>query len=55
MGAYETLVLRYQDLAFRTAYLAAGDTAEAEDATQEAFIKAFSALPRFRVGAPFRP
>lgn len=38
----------------RTAYLIAG-SAEAEDAAQEAFIKAFYALKRFRVGAPFRP
>ena len=29
--------------------------AEAEDATQEAFVKAYYALPRFHTGAPFRP
>ncbi|HEX2186328.1 MAG TPA: sigma factor, partial [Chloroflexota bacterium] len=45
----------YQEVAFRTAYLLTGDGAEAEDAAQEAFIKAYYALGRFRPGAPFRP
>jgi RNA polymerase sigma factor (sigma-70 family) len=54
-AAYAVLVERYQDVAFRVAALIVGDAAEAEDATQEAFIKAYYALPRFRVGAPFRP
>ena len=52
--AYEELVLRYQDVAIRTAYLIAPDS-DAEDAAQEAFVKAWSALPRFRAGSPFRP
>ena len=46
---------RYQDVAFRTAYLVAGEAAEAEDAAQEALVKAYYALGRFRSGAPFRP
>ncbi len=54
-GAYETLVRQYQDVAFRTAYLITGTTAEAEDAAQEAFVKAWYALGRFRLDAPFRP
>jgi RNA polymerase sigma factor (sigma-70 family) len=45
----------YQEVAFRTAYLITGDASEAEEATQEAFIKAYRALGRFRSGAPFRP
>jgi RNA polymerase sigma-70 factor (ECF subfamily) len=53
--AYDALVVRYQDLAFRTAWLITGDTAEAEDAAQDAFVKAYAALARFRVGAAFRP
>jgi RNA polymerase sigma-70 factor (ECF subfamily) len=32
-----------------------GSTADAEDAAQEAFVKAYAALPRFRPGAPFKP
>ncbi len=46
---------RYQELAFRTAYLVTGDADEAADAAQEAFVKAYYALARFRAGAPFRP
>ncbi len=54
MAAYETLVRRYQDVALRTAYLVAPE-ADAADAAQDAFIKAYAALSRFRDGAPFRP
>src|SRR6266540_1608001 len=47
--------MRYQDLAFRAACLVLGDATEAEDAAQDAFVKAYAALGRFRQGAPFRP
>jgi len=53
--AYRRLVLRYQTVAFRAAYLVIHDASEAEDATQEAFVKAFDALATFREGAPFQP
>jgi RNA polymerase sigma factor (sigma-70 family) len=53
--AYEILVRRYQDLAYRTAYLITGRAADAEDAAQEGLVKAWYALDRFRTGAPFRP
>jgi RNA polymerase sigma-70 factor (ECF subfamily) len=53
--AYEQLVERHRALAFRTAWLVTRSTAEAEDAVQEAFVKAYYALPKFRAGAPFRP
>ena len=53
--AYEELVTAYQGIAFRTAYLIAGNAADAEEAAQDAFVKAFRALGRFRSGAPFRP
>lgn len=33
----------------------AGTPADAEEAAQDAFVKAWRALPRFRPGAPFRP
>jgi RNA polymerase sigma-70 factor, ECF subfamily len=53
--AYEQLVMRYQDLAVRTAYLVTRNSADAEDAAQEAFVKGYAALPRFREGSAFRP
>ncbi len=53
--AYEDLLRRHQDLALRTAALLTHDAAEAEDAVQEAFVKAHAALGRFRAGAAFRP
>jgi RNA polymerase sigma-70 factor (ECF subfamily) len=52
--AYEELVRRYQDVAVRTAHLIAPD-GDAEDAAQEGFVKAWSALAGFRAGSPFRP
>lgn len=54
VAAYETLVRRYQDVAMRTAYVVAPE-ADAADAVQDAFVKAYDALARFRRGAPFRP
>ena len=53
--AYGALVRRYEQVAFRTAYAVCGDAAEAEDAAQDAFVKAYGALSRFRRGAPLRP
>lgn len=53
--AYAELVTRYQAMAARTAYVITGNDAEAEEAAQEGFVKAFYALDRFRSGAPFRP
>jgi len=55
VDAYEALVQRYQEIAFRTAFVIVRSAAEAEDAAQEAFVKAYFALSRFRAGAPFRP
>ena len=45
----------YQGIAFRTAYLVAGNSADAEEAAQDGFVKAYRSLRRFRHGAPFRP
>jgi RNA polymerase sigma factor (sigma-70 family) len=54
-GAYEELVRRYQGLAARVAYLVLGAGGDVEEAVQEAFMKAYHALPRFRLESPFRP
>jgi RNA polymerase sigma-70 factor (ECF subfamily) len=53
--AYGSLVRAHQDIAFRVACLAGGSAADAEEAAQEGFVKAWRALPRFRTGSPFRP
>jgi RNA polymerase sigma-70 factor (ECF subfamily) len=53
--AYGRLLERHQAVAFRAAFLITGSAAEAEDATQEACVKAWLALRRFRADAPFRP
>jgi RNA polymerase sigma factor (sigma-70 family) len=55
VGAYEELVSRYGAIAQRAAYLITGSAAEAEDAAQQAFVKAYYAIGRFRLEAPFRP
>ena len=54
-AAYEEIVQRYQQIAFRTAYVITGSAADAEDAAQEGFVKAYRALDRFRAGAELRP
>ena len=52
MDAFSVLVSRYQQLALRVAYPLVGD--EAEDVVQDALVKAFRNLRRFRPGGPFR-
>ena len=54
-AAYARIVHAHQTLAFRTAWLITGSAAEAEEAAQDGFLKAYAALHRFRDGAPFRP
>lgn len=53
--AYAELVRRYEQLAFRVAWLVCRSSVEAQDAAQEGFIKAHKALRRFRPDAEFRP
>ena len=53
--AYASLVRAHQDVAFRTAMLITQNAAEAEEAAQDAFVKAWRALGRFRAGEPLRP
>jgi RNA polymerase sigma-70 factor (ECF subfamily) len=54
VSAYGELVRRHQDQALAAAYVTLGDRQEAEDATQEAFARAFLALNRFRPDGSFR-
>ena len=53
--AFGVLVEKYKRKTFRLAYGVLRDQEESLDVSQEAFVKAFAALARFRQGAPFRP
>lgn len=53
--AYATLVTRYQEVAFRAAYLILRESGAAEDVAQDGFVRAYLALDSFREGDPFRP
>jgi RNA polymerase sigma-70 factor, ECF subfamily len=53
VGLFEILMRRYNQRVFRVVRGILGDDAEAEDVTQEAYVKAFHALAGFR-GEPRR-
>jgi RNA polymerase sigma-70 factor (ECF subfamily) len=55
LGAYEAIVARHQQTAFRAAHVVTRNAADAQDAAQEAFVKAYAALGRFDVERPLRP
>lgn len=55
VDAYEALVHAYQGIAVRTAYVITASAADAEEAAQDGFVRAFRAIRRFRRGEPFRP
>jgi RNA polymerase sigma-70 factor (ECF subfamily) len=46
-AAFESLVERYERVLFRVAVRMLGNTEDARDATQTAFVKAFEQLPRY--------
>ncbi len=54
VGAYAVLIERYQSLAVGLAGFVMRNPAEADDVVQEAFLKAYYALDRFKSGASFR-
>jgi RNA polymerase sigma-70 factor, ECF subfamily len=54
LGAFEGIVLRYQDLAWKTACRFLDDAMEAEDIAQETFLRILDAAPRYRPTATFR-
>jgi RNA polymerase sigma-70 factor (ECF subfamily) len=52
--AFANLVTEHQSFAYNLALRAVGDPHEAEDIAQEAFVRAWQALPNFRGQAQFR-
>lgn len=53
LTAFNKIVLRYQETAWRLASRFLGGPAEAQDIAQEAFIRIFEAAPRYRPTASF--
>jgi RNA polymerase sigma-70 factor (ECF subfamily) len=54
-GAFGVLVTRYEEAAFRAAYLITRNAADAADVAQEAFVRAHAQLHTFHTQEPFRP
>lgn len=55
LEAYGCIVERYQEVAFRAAWLILRDEGAAQDVCQEAFLRAHRGLARFRTDEPLRP
>ncbi|MEW6716016.1 MAG: sigma-70 family RNA polymerase sigma factor [Chloroflexota bacterium] len=51
LEAFNRLVLAYQDMAYQQAFRMLGDPADADDATQEAFIRSYQKLHQYRGGS----
>ena len=53
LGAYDQLIQRYQERIYATVYHMTSNHEDANDLTQEAFIKGFQALKSFKGGSSF--
>jgi RNA polymerase sigma-70 factor (ECF subfamily) len=53
--AFKAIVERYRGLVYRLALSSLGNREEAEEASQEIFLKAFKSLPSFRIDKRFLP
>ncbi len=53
LRAFNEIIHRHQDTAWRVAYRFLGDSAEAEDIAQEAFLRILTSAPRYRSTASF--
>jgi RNA polymerase sigma-70 factor (ECF subfamily) len=51
--AFDELVIRHKDRIFNLCYRFLGDDEEANDSAQEAFVKAYGSLNRFRMESAF--
>lgn len=54
MDAFEVLVIENQNFVYNLALRTLGNAVEAEDVAQDAFVRAWLALPKFRQQAKFR-
>jgi RNA polymerase sigma-70 factor (ECF subfamily) len=54
-AAFAELTGRYQQVAFRAAYLITLDAGMAEEAAQDGFVRAYQSLRGFRMDEAFRP
>jgi RNA polymerase sigma-70 factor, ECF subfamily len=54
-SAFTEIVRRYQRVVYRVAYGLTRHTSDADDLSQETFVRAYQALGRFRVGEPLQP
>jgi len=54
-GAFSELVRRYQAAVWGTVHRILGNSSENEDAVQEVFLRAFTALHKFDLKLPFGP
>jgi RNA polymerase sigma-70 factor, ECF subfamily len=54
-GAFSELVRRYQAAVWGTVHRILGNSSESEDAVQEAFLRAYTALHKFDLKLPFGP
>jgi RNA polymerase sigma-70 factor (ECF subfamily) len=52
-AAFDTLVLRHKDRVFNLSYSFLGDYEEANESSQEAFIKVYNGLKKFRFESSF--
>ncbi len=52
-GAFDALVARYRDRVFSLAFRMLGEASAAEDAMQEAFLRAYTRLPLYDPAQPF--
>jgi RNA polymerase sigma-70 factor (ECF subfamily) len=52
-GAFEMLVVEHQAYVYHLAFRVLGNEQEAEDTAQEAFVRAWQSLPKFRAQARF--
>ena len=55
LEAFRTVVEKYQNILYGTAYLMTGNRTAAEDHVQEAFLSAWKGIGSFRSGYPLKP